>query len=261
LKTETNSLEKEQKINRLLHSQPSGAVYLSSWLTENGFSTQLLNRYKKSHWLYSIGRGAWMRVGEQPTYEGAIYALQQQAESSVHIGGKTALSLLGKAHYLELSTQQITLFGDSKEKLPTWFTKYSWGVKVNYFSSSFLPAKAGLQILELSNFGLQISNPTRALLECLYLAPKKQKLVECYEIMEGLNNLRPKQVQELLEQCTSIKVKRLFLYMAEKSNHNWFKYINMEKIDTGKGKRSLVKDGVYIAEYGITVPKELAEYE
>jgi len=254
-------LEKEQKINRLLNSQPSGVVYLSSWLTENGFSTQLLNRYKKSNWLYSIGTGAWMRVGEEPTYEGAIYALQKQSQLGVHIGGKTALSLLGKAHYLELSTQQIILFGGSKEKLPTWFTKYDWGVKVSYFSTSFLPSKAGLQTLEQSNFGLQISNPVRALLECLYMAPKKQKLVECYEIMEGLNNLRPKQVQELLEQCTSIKVKRLFLYMAEKSNHNWFKYIDAEKIDTGKGKRSLVKNGVYIVEYGITVPKELVEYE
>jgi len=254
-------LEKEQKINRLLNSQPSGVVFLSSWLTENGFSTQLLNRYKKSNWLYSIGTGAWMRVGEQPTYEGAIYALQQQAESSVHIGAKTALSLLGKAHYLELSTQQIVLFGGSKEKLPAWFSKYDWSIKVNYFGSSFLPSKAGLQTLEQRTFSLHISNPIRAFLECLYLSPKKQGLVECYEIMEGLNNLRPKQVQDLLEQCTSIKVKRLFLYMAEKSNHDWFKYIDVEKIDMGKGKRSLVKDGVYIAKYKITVPKALAEYE
>lgn len=151
-------MEKEQKINRLLNSQPSGVVYLSSWLTENGFSTQLLNRYKKSNWLYSIGTGAWMRVGEKPTYEGALYALQQQSKSSVHLGGKTALSLLGKAHYLELSTQQIILFGGSKEKLPAWFSKYDWGLKVNYFSSSFLPPQAGLKTLEQSTFSLQISN-------------------------------------------------------------------------------------------------------
>ena len=254
-------MEKEQKINRLLNSQPSGVVYLSSWLTENGFSTQLLNRYKKSNWLYSIGTGAWMRVGEEPTYEGAIYALQQQTKSSIHIGGKTALFLLGKAHYLELSTKQVVLFGGSEEKLPAWFTKYDWGLRVNYFSSSFLPPKVGLQTLEQRNFSLQISNPIRALLECLYLSPKKQELVECYEIMEGLNNLRPKQVQELLEQCTSIKVKRLFLYMAEKTKHEWFNYINQEKVDMGKGKRSLVKEGVYISKYAITVPKELANYE
>ncbi len=261
MKTETISLEKEQKINLLLNSQPSGAVYLSSWLTENGFSTQLINRYKKSNWLYSIGTGAWMRVGDKPTYEGALYALQQQAKLNIHIGGKTALSLLGKVHYLELSMQQIILFGGSEEKLPTWFSKYDWGLKVNYFSSSFLPPKAGLQTLEQRTFSLQISNPIRAIIECLYLSPKKQELVECYEIMEGLNNLRPKQVQELLEQCTSVKVKRLFLYMAEKAKHDWFSYINLEKINIGKGKRSLVKEGVFISKYGITIPKGLDSYE
>jgi len=254
-------LDKKQKINRLMNSQPSGVVYLSSWLTKNGFSTQLLNRYKKSNWIYSIGTGVWMRVGVEPTYQGALYAIQEQSKLSVHIGAKTALSLQGKAHYLELSTQQIILFGSSKEKLPAWFTKYDWGLKVNYFSSSFLPPKMGLQTLEQSNFSLLVSSPARALLECLYLVPKKQELVECYEIMEGLNNLRPKQVQELLEQCTSIKVKRLFLYMAEKAQHDWFNYINLEKIDLGKGKRSLVKDGVYIAKYHIAIPKALANYE
>jgi hypothetical protein len=228
---------------------------------ENGFSTQLLNRYKKSNWIYSIGRGAWMRVGDTPTYQGALFSLQRQANLNIHLGGKTALSLLGKAHYLELSTKQIVLFGSSKEKLPAWFSNYDWGLKVDYFGSSFLPPKIGLQVLEQGAFSLLISNPARALLECLYLVPKKQELVECYEIMEGLNNLRPKQVQELLEKCTSIKVKRLFLYMAEKARHDWFKYIELEKIDLGKGKRSLVKDGVYIAKYRITIPKALVNYE
>ncbi len=158
-----------------------------------------------------------MRVGEKPTYEGALFALQQQSNSTIHLGGRTAVSLLGKAHYLELSTQLIVLFGGSKEKLPTWFTKYDWGLKVNYYGSSFLPTKIGLQTLEQGTFSLQISNSIRALLECLYLAQKKQELVECYEIMEGLNNLRPKQVQELLEACSSLKVKRLFFIYGRKS--------------------------------------------
>lgn len=254
-------MEKEQKINQLLSSQPPGAVYLSMWLTENGFSTQLLNRYKKSRWIYSIGPGAWMRMGDKLTYQGALFALQKQANLNIHPGGKTALSLLGKTHYLELSTKQVTLFGGSEERLPTWFLKYNWGVKVNYHGSSFLPLNTGLQTLEQGTFNLLVSNPGRALMECLYLAPKKQELVECYEIMEGLNNLRPKQVQELLEMCTSVKVKRLFLYMAEKAGHDWFKYMNLENVDLGKGKRSLVKEGVYIPKYEITVPKALEKYE
>lgn len=261
MKIETIGLEKEQKINHLLSSQPAGVVYLSSWLTEKQFSTQLLNRYKKSNWLYSIGRGAWMRTGDKPTYQGALFALQRQADLNIHLGGKTALSLLGKSHYLELSTKQIIIFGGSEEKLPAWFLKYDWGLKMNYFSTSFLPPNVGLQTLEQGTISLLVSNPARALMECLYLTPKKQELVECYEIMEGLNNLRPKKVQELLEACTSVKVKRLFLYMAEKAGHDWFTYIDLEKINLGKGKRSLVKDGVYISKYQITIPKALENYE
>lgn len=84
-------MEKEQKINRLLKSQPAGTVYLTSWLTKNGFSTQLLNRYKKSGWNYSIGIGAWMRVGEKPTYQGALYALQKQADFQYSLSSKNGL--------------------------------------------------------------------------------------------------------------------------------------------------------------------------
>jgi len=97
-------------------------------------------------------------------------------------------------------------------------------------------------------------------MECLYLAPLKQELTECYELMEGLNNLSPKQVQTLLEICQSVKVKRLFLYMAEKAQHSWFKQLDVTKVDLGKGKRSIVKSGVLIDKYGITVPKELEEH-
>ncbi|WP_423779135.1 AbiEi antitoxin N-terminal domain-containing protein [Algoriphagus aquimarinus] len=59
-------MAKDQKINYLLNSQPHGIVYLSSWLTEYGFSSQLLNRYKKSNWIYSVGIGGWMRKGDSP---------------------------------------------------------------------------------------------------------------------------------------------------------------------------------------------------
>lgn len=77
--------------------------------------------------------------------------------------------------------------------------------------------------------------------------------------MEGLNNLRPSQVQALLEQCNSVKVKRLFLYLAEKSDHEWVHHLQLEKINLGKGKRSVVKGGAYNSKYQITVERELEE--
>lgn len=253
------STEVGSKINKLLNSQPQGIVMLSSWLANQGYSYDLQQRYKKGNWLYPIGVGAVIRTNDKVGYEGAVYALQRQGNLSIHPGGRTALSLLGKAHYLELKTNKVVLFGSGGERLPAWFKKYNWGVKAEYHETSFLPKEAGLTELEVKNFSIKISNAARAIMECLYLAPQTQDLVECFELMEGLNNLPPTQVQTLLENCQSVKVKRLFLYMAEKAKHSWFTYIDISKVDLGKGKRSIVKNGAFVDKYGITVPKELEE--
>ncbi len=253
--------DKPTKINQLLASTPPGVVLLSGWLKEQGYSADLIKRYRKSRWFKSIGTGAVIRFNDKVSYEGAIYALQQQAGSTVHPGARTALSLLGKTHYLELSTLSVTIFGGKKESLPVWFKNHDWQVKINYYQTSFLPAHLGLSRIELKNFSIKISGAERAVMECLYLAPEKQELMECYEQMVGLNNARPVQVQELLEKCESIKVKRLFLYMAEKAGHQWFELLQLDKIVLGTGKRSIVKNGAYSAKYKITVPKELYDHD
>lgn len=249
------------KINRLLATQPKGTVLLSAWLTENGYSPELQKRYRKSNWLTSIGTGAMIRTGDEVDYLGAIYALQRQAGLSIHPGAKNALVLQGKGHYLEMGKRKVHLFGGKSETLPTWFKSKQWNASIEYHATSFLPADAGLMEYETNTFSVNISGPARAIMECLYLAPSKLDLVECYHLMEGLNTLRPNQVQPLLESCTSVKVKRLFLYMAEKAGHQWFSKININTVDLGSGKRSLVKNGVYKSKYRITVPKELETNE
>ncbi len=85
--------------------------------------------------------------------------------------------------------------------------------------------------------------------------------MDLFHVMEQLTALRPEMVQALLEQNTSVKIKRLFLYMAEKANHSWFNSLELSKIDTGSGKRQLVHVGVYDSKYQIVLPKELTEYE
>jgi hypothetical protein len=245
------------KINRLMHIQPPGVVLTSHWLCNQGYSSGLLRTYRSSHWLEAIGNGAMVRVGDSVDYLGAISALQQQLNLSVHPAAKTALALLGKSHYLDMGSKVVHLFGSTAERLPSWFKNHYWGVEIRYLTSGILPAGMGLVEKEHKNFAIQISSPARAMMECLHLAPQKQELTECFEIMQGLNNLNPANLQELLENCTSVKVKRLFLYMAEKAGHAWFKHLILSRIDLGKGNRSVVANGVYVARYNITVPKEL----
>lgn len=251
--------ENRTKINQLLTSQPYGIVFQSAWLAEQGYSTDLQKWYKKSSWLTSISRGAFIRTGDNVSYEGAVFAFQKQSMQTIHPGGRTAFALSGKAHNIEMGTQRVTLFGKKGEKLPAWFKNHDWKAKIEYYPTTFLSPQTGLVAFDLGNFSIQISGAARAMFECLYLTPEKQDLMECFQFMLGLNNLMPGKVQMLLEECTSIKVKRLFLYLAEKANHSWLKSVSLEKVDLGKGKRSIVKNGVYVEKYQITVPKELEE--
>jgi len=251
------STEKESKINTLLSSQPLGSVLCSSWLVDQGYSLDLQKRYKKSQWFDSIGTGALIRHADDVDYLGGIYALQTQLGLFVHPAAKTALSLLGKTHYLALSTKKAQLFGGSTESLPLWFKKRDWNLNIECKLTSFLPPELGLVEIEHKNFKVKISSSARAVMECLYLAPKSQPLLEVFELMEGLNNLRPDGVQQLLEACTSVKVKRLFLYLADKAGHEWLSYIKLDRVDLGSGKRAIVSDGVYVSKYQITVPREL----
>ena len=143
------------------------------------------------------------------------------------------------------------LFSPPKTHLPRWFKAYDGQATILHTKTNLFPDGMGLIDEQERDFTFKVSSPERAMLECLYLAPESFDLIECYQIMEGLNNLRPKLVQQLLEACTSIKVKRLFLFMADKASHQWFEYLDVSKVHLGSGVRSLVKNGVYVANYKI----------
>ena len=98
-------------------------------------------------------------------------------------------------------------------------------------------------------------------MECLLLAPEQYNYMDLYYIMEQLTSLRADVVQTLLENIKNQRVKRVFLYMAEKAEHFWFDMLNMDKINLGSSKLLLTENGTYIKKYKITIPKELNEYE
>ena len=245
------------KLNLLLKSWQRGSVKLSSELVHNGYSKELLQKYVKSNWLESLGYGAYKLSEDNIDWWGAVEALQTQKNSILHPGGKTALELLGYSHYLRQKQTQVNLYSTYNDKLPNWFKKQVWNeiikfsqTKVfNYLSDSFFTTS------EKNNITVKISAPELAIMEMLYLVPNKQSFNEAYEIMEGLTTLRPKLVQKLLEDCSSVKVKRLFLFMAEQSEHTWVNDLNVKKVDLGSGKRAIILNGVLNKKYQITVPK------
>lgn len=249
----------EEKLKKLLAQHLPGTVSVAAWLMRCGISRDLQKHYRNSGWLESAGTGAFKRPGEKVTWQGGLYALQSQSGLVVHAGALTALALQGYAHYVRLGAETVFLFSPPKTNLPAWFKHHDWGPVLHHSKTSILPERIGLHDFQVGQFSITISSPERAFLECLYLSPDTVNLVECYQVMEGLTTLRPKILQPLLAQCRSIKVKRLFLYMAHKANHDWQKRLDVSQLELGTGDRSIVSGGVYASGFGITIPAELAK--
>jgi len=183
--------------------------------------------------------------------------MQAQMGLPVHVGGKTALEMQGYAHYVPLGKGAVVaLFGTPGTRLPAWFQQYGWSVELRYITTRLFgnAMDAGLTQKDLGSYAVTISTPERAILEVMYGIPRDASFEEGALLMEGLTTLRPRMLQVLLEQCRSVKVKRLFMYLAEDCNHAWVKKLDVSKVDLGKGKRMIVKGGRFNSKYNITVP-------
>ncbi|MEX2163182.1 MAG: type IV toxin-antitoxin system AbiEi family antitoxin domain-containing protein [Sulfuricaulis sp.] len=246
------------KINQLLKKWPSGTVAVPRWLEKQGAYQQLVHEYEKASWLRRVGQGAYAKSADKVEWPGGLYALQEQLMLPVHAGAKTALQMQGYAHFLPLGKgATVSLFGLPDTKLPAWFTQYRWGAKIRYTTTSLFagdPA-VGLTKQEMGSFAVRVSTPERAMMEVLYFVPKEESYEEAKLLMEGLTTLRPRLVQTLLENCASVKVKRLFMVLAEGGGHAWVKKLDLSKVDFGKGKRMLVRGGRFDSKYNISVPE------
>ena len=104
---------------------------------------------------------------------------------------------------------------------------------------------------------LTMSSPERAILELLDELPERETFHQADVLMEGLRNLSPRRLQALLVACRNVKVKRLFLWFAERHQHAWLKKLNRKDIDLGQGKRMLVRGGKLDPTFNITVPESI----
>lgn len=256
-------LQNSSKINKILKQWPPGTVAASSWFRKHGVSRQLVNSYIKTQWLVVVEHGAYARAGNNNVdWKGALYSIQHQLGLQIHVGGKTALELQGLSHYLPLGKRQrVVLFGLPGTKLPKWFTHHNWQIELRYVTTNLFKKETESEFknLDSGSFSIKISSPERAILETLYFVPMKQTWDEAFSIMEGLATLRPKVLQPLLESCRSVKVKKLFLFLATRCNHAWLKDIDLNRIYLGHGKRVIDKHGYLDKQFKITVPKSFTD--
>ena len=276
------SQENTGKLNRLQRELPEGLLVTASWLSEQGYSAQLCNKYVAGRWLERLAQGVYRRPGGKLTWEQVVISLQTLLGFPVFIGGRTALTLHGFAHYITREETNIQLYGP--RRTPPWLDRLPMTARFHYHNSRALfrsePVAYGLtgQMVDLRNtnipnreatrdgftiipwgqwdWPLTLSAPERAILEVLDGLPAHESFELADKFMESLTTLRPRRLQKLLVDCKSIKVKRLFFFFADRHRHAWLKHLDKQAIDLGTGKRMLVRGGKLDPTYMITVPEE-----
>ena len=267
-----------KRLNWLDRHLPEGLLVDARWLTRHGYSTSLRTQYVAAGWLKQPARGVYCRSRGALSWQQAVISLQALLEYPLLVGGRTALEAQGYAHYLTQKLEEVHLYGP--EAPPRWLGKANVGVRFIYHNDrklfrTGLPSKALTHIEGatdkpagdaqhagwlVQNWGqwdwpLALSTPERAILELLDELPARESFHQADMLMGGLATLSPRRLQKLLEDCHSVKVKRLFFYFADRHHHAWLKRLDKKTINFGKGKRMLVKGGTLDRTYQITVPE------
>ena len=281
------------KLNWIQHHLPDGLIVDAAWLQRHGYSSALRSKYATNGWLDQVARGVYRRPtatfpadGENETlrWQNVVVSLQTLLEYPAIVGGRTALELHGFAHYLSVhGTREIHLYSD--KPLPGWLARLNLDMRFVFHNARKLfrnePLARGLSALSSNlqtneqhnldplhaglvhrpwgqrDWPLTLSSPERAILELMDGIPAHETFHQVDVLMEGLSNLSPQRLNKLLVDCRSVKVKRLFMWFAERHNHAWLRKLERDGIDLGRGKRMIVRGGKLDPRFNITVPEDL----
>lgn len=189
----------------------------------------------------------------------AVHCYNYQTGNNARVAAHSALELHGFSHYIPMGKPRLMVAFESGN-VEDW-------VRSDKYDMTIVPFHTGIfkdpltQSYKTNRYDLKISSPEQAFLECLHLVPSQYNYMDLYYIMEQLTSLNPEKVQNALENTSSQRIKRMFLYMAEKGGHYWFDMLDLNKLGLTSSKLKLTDNGVYIPKYRITVPKELNDYE
>ncbi|MGG8469879.1 type IV toxin-antitoxin system AbiEi family antitoxin domain-containing protein [Rahnella sp. PAMC25617] len=253
--------EARQHLKTLL---PYGLVTTKTWLQEQGLPRHFIDNAVKSRTLLMLAPGVYTRDESPLTWQGIVTSLQRMHPTPVTLGGLTALNLEGLAHY-QLKGQVVPVSLYSSSPLPAWLNKITGRASFKGHSTRRLwpdSVMADKRFLRESQWQESLSPmlysaPEKAMLELLSDVPKAISFEHADQIMQGLSTLSPRKLELLLQASGSIKSKRLFLWLAQRHNHAWFKYLKPDLYELGSGKREIAKSGRLDTTWNITVPKDM----
>jgi hypothetical protein len=253
------SIETGTKINNLLSMMRPYGLLFSGWLNTCGYSDQLQKRYRDTGWLSALSKGVMYRTGAKLSAYQSLSAYNEQLNIKSRVAAMSALEYAGYNHYVPMGKPALMVALPYRTKRPAWMNRDIFDMTFETFTTKVF---SHIEVNAVSDDEhMYVSSPEQAFLECLLLAPEYYDYTDLYYVMEQLTTLRSDVLQRILEGVNNYRVKRIFMYMAEKAEHYWFQGLNLDRIDLGSSKLQLVKNGVYNAKYKMTIPKELESYE
>ncbi|QPN43152.1 type IV toxin-antitoxin system AbiEi family antitoxin domain-containing protein [Priestia aryabhattai] len=227
-------------LKELYKTMPRDMLLDLSTLQKIGISNQRAAGYAKSGWLTRVAHGVYVFPGESLRLPSALSYLAMQIEG-LHVGGYSAL--------LEHDSTPLVLWGDARAALPRWFSerfsvRYSHARLFDWEGSS-MPEQT-LTDAGPALGGIKCSTPERAMLEMLYDVGGKQSLEDAYSAFSQVKVMYPDIVGDLLQRCTSVKAKRLFLKWGRECGQlNVDTVLSQYRIPVGSNSRWItrLKDG------------------
>ena len=254
------------KINWLVTHTSLGTIVLQPWLTKNGVSYSLAQKYAENGWLKKLCSGVYYRPDAQgvikPSWVDAIHALDVQLHFPIHLAGLSSLTHQGMSHYLQLHKARVWIGVKHKPSLPKWFREFpyqDWLYCRNH-KLQFMP-EDDVKTVPIQGKALTVSCPELAAYEVVDGIGKQIAFEHVSELFQGFVNLSPRKVQSILERSHAIQTNRIFLFLSHYHNHPWVKRLDETRIKLGSGKRQVVEHGYFDKRYQITVPKRLSTHK
>ncbi len=256
---------------------PPGYLADTGWLDGKGIDAKTVYSYAKQGWVVREVQGVYRRplaskcewqIEHLEPWEVVLASVTRIMDYELHLGGLSALEANGLTENVELGdNRQIQCYGAE----PPWIKRISVELPIRLQKTKLFAnmptgihgAKGGENYKVPNDEGetwpYKLSTPERAILEELDELPKSDRFDILDKIFRNLDSLCPERLMQLLVNCTSKKVTKLFFVYAERHQHGWVKYLDKSQVRFGHGIRAMVKGGWMHPEYYIYLPRHFGQ--
>ncbi|WP_274973023.1 AbiEi antitoxin N-terminal domain-containing protein [Bacteroides fluxus] len=157
------SLEYQSKLNQLLVLGKKNGLFFSDWLRKNGYSDQLIRKYRQSGWLATLDKGVMYRTGDSLSSFAALSCYNEQLNKKVRVAAHSALELFGFNHYVPMG-KPLLMVAYHNSNIPKWMTSDSFDKNFKPFSTKMIDVPQ-TSTVQIEGIDVLVSSPEQAFME------------------------------------------------------------------------------------------------